>query len=139
MRLNAPCRRASRRSGGSLGQQAEDLLHLGGVEGTGRLRPDVAQRPQVQEGGGGRRLVGGLADDHAVEGPKRPVLRRHLDAQLLRCGLRLSKETGVSELRVLDESRLSRYRVIPSDPPHLAILSAHLWTICPPSPSRVLA
>src|SRR5262249_34244372 len=72
---------------GSLRQQAEDLLHRGGVVGTGRLRPDVAQRPQVQQGGGGRLLVGGLANDHAVEGPQRPVEARHLDAHLPGRGL----------------------------------------------------
>ena len=72
----------------SLGSGRQDLFHLWGREGPGGLRPDVALRPQVQEGGGGRRLVGGLADDYAVEGAQRPVLPGYLDAQLLGRGLR---------------------------------------------------
>src|SRR5262249_11905052 len=79
--------------GGSLspGEPAEDLLHLGSVEGTDRLGGRIAQRPQVQQDGGDRLLVRGLTENHAVEGPQCPVHARDLDAHLLGCGLERSR------------------------------------------------
>jgi predicted TIM-barrel enzyme len=49
---------------GSLGQ---NLLHLGGVERAHRLRADVAEHVRCQQHTGGRLIVRGLEDTHAVK------------------------------------------------------------------------
>src|ERR1022692_1897706 len=65
----------------------QNLVHLGGGECPHRCRVDVAQRSQVQEQGGGRVVISGFKDQHAVVIAQGPVDVRDLDAHLLRSRL----------------------------------------------------
>jgi len=56
----------------------DDLVHLGGGEGSHGCRVNIPQRSQVQEQGRGRHVVSGYKDQHAVVVAQGPVDVRDL-------------------------------------------------------------